>query len=235
MSRTSLPWSRKYSATAVALMALAQHGGLVACGANHHAAGLALLAQIAFQKLHHFTATFAHQGNHVHVGLHIAGQHAHQRTFAHARTGENAHALAFANGEETVDGLDAHFNGGVDAGALHGVGGFAHRRVADAMVGNGRPAIDRAAKRVDGAANQFAAHIYGKLGASVHHGCAVANALGVLVGHQQHFALFKANNLRQNTAPVGQCNAANIANIAGRAGGFHRHAHNLINLAHVGV
>ena len=55
----------------------------------------------------YFTTALADQPDDDHVGRGVAGHHADQHRFTHARAGEQAHPLAAADGEQAVDGADA--------------------------------------------------------------------------------------------------------------------------------
>ena len=96
ISSTFWPWSRKYSAMAMATKAPFEprDGGLVGGGDHHHRFAPARLVQVFLHELAHFAAPFADQRDDVDIRLRLAGDHAQQSGFAHAAAGENAQALA---------------------------------------------------------------------------------------------------------------------------------------------
>ena len=92
----------------------AEQSRLVAGGHHDHAFGQPLGPQIALDEFVDFAAAFADQGNHVDVGRRVAGHHAQRHAFADARAGEDSHPLAFAAGQQAVDGANARGHGRVD-------------------------------------------------------------------------------------------------------------------------
>ena len=61
---------------------------------HHHRAGSAVFAQDVLNKFFNLSAPLANQAHHNHIGLGVAGHHAQQHTFAHARPSKQAQTLA---------------------------------------------------------------------------------------------------------------------------------------------
>ena len=78
ISSTSLPWSRKYSAIAVAVAAAlhANHRRLVAGGHDDDALGQSFRPEVALDELVHLASALADQGDDDDVGVGVAGHHA---------------------------------------------------------------------------------------------------------------------------------------------------------------
>ena len=66
-------------------------------------------------------AAIANQTDDHHIGLGEAGEHAQQHAFAHARARHQSDALATADGEHAIDGLDTHIQHVADRATLHRV------------------------------------------------------------------------------------------------------------------
>ena len=98
-------------------------------GADDHGAFHALGAEVVLQKVPHLAAALADQRDHVDVGLGIARDHAQQRALPDARGGEQADTLAFAAGEQGVDGAHADGDRLEHALAAEGIGRVAVDRV----------------------------------------------------------------------------------------------------------
>ena len=109
ISRTFWPWSRKYSAMAVARHAPCRRisGVLSAGAATTTERPPTLLAQDALDEFLHFATALADQADDDDVGLGVAGHHAQQHALAHAGAGEQADALAATNGQQRIDGAHA--------------------------------------------------------------------------------------------------------------------------------
>ena len=120
-SSTSFPWSRKYSATAVAVKAARTRAS---AGSSLVATTTTLLArscaQVALDKLVDFAAALADQRHDVHVGRRVARHHAQRDALADARAGEDSDPLSFAAGQHAVDRPNAGRQRRVDARPLHG-------------------------------------------------------------------------------------------------------------------
>ena len=81
----------------------AQQRRLVARGHDDDAPRQALGAQLALDEFVDFAAALADQGDHGHVGLRVAGHHAHEHALADAGAGEDSQPLPAAAGEHAVD------------------------------------------------------------------------------------------------------------------------------------
>ncbi len=108
--------------------------------------------EIVLEELLDLAAAFADQPDHVDVGAGIARQHREQHRFADAGAGENAHALADAAGQEGVQRPDAEIERGANASACMGWRRVIAKCIETVALRQGRPAIDRAAERIDDAA-----------------------------------------------------------------------------------
>ena len=109
INNTFWPWSRKYSATAMATnapLSRAMAGWLDVATTTTDLLP-ARLVQVFLQKFAHFASAFADQRDDVDIGLRLAGDHAQQGGFAHAAAGENPQALPAPARDEGVDGFDA--------------------------------------------------------------------------------------------------------------------------------
>ncbi len=80
------------------------HRRSVGGGDHQHRAAQPLFAEVAFDELADFATAFADQGEYRHIHLGIAHQAGQQGALAAAGGSENAHALAFAAGQQAVDG-----------------------------------------------------------------------------------------------------------------------------------
>ena len=85
----------------------AQRRGTVGGGADDDGALAALRAKLIFEKAADLAIAFADHGDHGDVGRIVARHGAEQRALADAAAAEDADALAFAAGQQGVDGADA--------------------------------------------------------------------------------------------------------------------------------
>ncbi len=63
------------------------------------------------QEFFHLPAPLADEGDDADVGAGEPGHHAQEGAFAHAAAGKNAHPLPPPQGEQAVDGPNAHVQG----------------------------------------------------------------------------------------------------------------------------
>ena len=164
---------------------------LVGGGHHHHRARQAFLAECVFQKLAHFAAALAHQGQHGEIGGGAAGHHAHQRAFAHAAAAENAHALPAPAGEHSVDGADAAAQRLANERARQRQRGVAAQRPVFAGA-VGPLGIERLAGAVDHPPEQSRAHAQAGPRAAGDDAVAVADARGPFERHGKHLLAAKA-------------------------------------------
>ena len=139
-SSTCWPWSRKYSAMAVAIQApwSRSRGEQSAGVATTTAAGQAFRAEVVLHEFLHLAAALADQPDDDHVGLREARHHGEQAALADAAAGEQAEPLAAAGGEQRVHGPHADVERLGDGLAPQRVDGLALQR--DAGVGDHRAA-----------------------------------------------------------------------------------------------
>ena len=157
MNSTRRPWSRKYSAIAVATKAAFRRTRL----------GASLVAQTTTERARPAGPSDSSrksttsrprsptERDDVHVRLGLARDLSHQRRLADARAGEEADALALADGEQRVEHAHAQRQGPADARARQRVGGGAIDRPLARVGAVDRPgAVDRMAEPVEHAAEQ---------------------------------------------------------------------------------
>ena len=128
-------------------------GRLIGGDHDNHRPAPASLVEVFFEKLPHFAASLADQGDDVYVRLRLACNHAQQRGLADAASGKNSQALAAAARSKSVNCLDA--------GAERLRNALSFQRVRrrqtqiDGVIGLDRPAvIQRMAQTVNNAAFQ---------------------------------------------------------------------------------
>src|SRR4029079_9365461 len=142
MNRTRLPWSRKYSAIAVATNAAFSRTRLGASLVAHTTTDRARpaapsdssrkattsrprpprAAQPLLEEGAALAAALADQRDDVHVPLGLARDLAHQRRLADARAGEDADALAFADRQKRGQHRHAEQQGPADPRARQRIG-----------------------------------------------------------------------------------------------------------------
>ena len=78
-------------------------GRIVGRSRHHHCPGHAFGAKDFLNKFLHFTATFADQPDHHHIGVGEAGHHPQQYALADPGAGEQAHPLTAPDRQQGVD------------------------------------------------------------------------------------------------------------------------------------
>jgi hypothetical protein len=143
----------------------------VGCGDDDDGAGETGGAEFVFQEFAHFAAAFADKGKYRDIAVGMAGEHGQQGGFADARAGEQADVLTLAAGDEAVQRTHPEIDAGAEAGAGGGRRGCAAHR--QRMVAGAERAaiVERAAERIDHAADP-----------GIRYGEPVAGAVG-LPGH----------------------------------------------------
>ena len=131
----------------------AHQGGRIGGGNDDDGAGEAFGAEVILKELAHFAAALANEGEDDDVTVGAAGKHGQESGFAHAGAGEKAEALAGATGGEGVEGADTKVDAGAEAGAAGGLGRGGAERAGGWALGEGALAVERAAERVDDAAD----------------------------------------------------------------------------------
>lgn len=198
--------------------------------------GHALGSQVPVDELHHLTASFTHQGDHIHIGFDIPGNHTHKRTLTHAAAGEDAHSLALAHGKQAIDGPDTQLHYLSDGRALHGVGGLSVDGVPDLLLlGERVPAVNGTAQGIHRTAQHLGGDSHFQLPSGVDHHAAGTDAVQFLIGHQLNGILQDSHHLCQGVALLAQLDTADISHIAFQAGGLYHQPHDLADLALAGV
>ncbi len=131
-SRTFSPWSRKYSAIAVAVNAarIRSSGGLSDVETTTTERARPSAPEVVVEEAAHFAAALTDQAQHDHVGRGAARQHAEQRALAHAAAAEEADALPATARQQPVDGAHARTDRRLDGLAVERVQRARLQRVA---------------------------------------------------------------------------------------------------------
>ena len=219
---TLRPWSRKYSAIAVAVNAAFRRtsAGWSDVAHDHDGAREALFAEVALHELEDLSTALADQADHVDLLGGRAGDHAQQRGLADAGAGEDADALAAAAGHERVQGPHAQRHALVDARARERIGrgrlGRAPGGVRDRAL-----AVERTAEAVERAAEQRVGDVDLERLAGRDDLRARADARGLAQRHQQRAAGAEADDLGgHGGAAAAGLDRAHLTDLGLEAGGL---------------
>jgi len=117
----------------------------------------ALGTQVFLHELADLAPALADEPDDVHIGLRVAGDHAHEDALPHAGPGEDAHLLPLAAGQQSVENADAEIHGLLDPASLQGVDRLGIERVFILEI-DGSLAVDRVAEAVDDASQELFPH-----------------------------------------------------------------------------
>src|SRR5690606_4167118 len=134
-------------------------GRLVGGGDDHDRARQTLRSEVALDEFLHLAATLADEGDHAHVAVGVAADHAQQRALADAGPGEDAQALPATAGDQGIDCADAGRERVLDWHAAQRIG----RAAAEAGLVAAQEwplPVDRSPEPVDDPAEQFRSDLH---------------------------------------------------------------------------
>ena len=153
ISSTSRPWSRKYSAMAVATSAPrgAHERRLVAGRHDHHRARQSFRPEVALDEFAHLAAALADQRDHVDIGAVAWRASCPAARSCRRRSRRRCPSAARGRGEQTVDGANAGTERRLDAGTLQRVRRIGVEGIARGCVRSvrGRPSAGRGRRLPD--------------------------------------------------------------------------------------
>ena len=206
----------------------AQRRGHIRGRHDDNTAGQSFRAELLFEELAHFSVAFADHRDDADIGRVVAGHGAEQRALSNTRAAENAHTLAFADGEQAVDGADS---GDQCLGNRHpferpGRGG---EQVIAILRFDGRSSVQRPAESIQHAPQQTGPDLQERGIRPGGHRVTGLQASGFLQRHQQDAIFAKPHHLRAEVAPVLQVDLTDISEGGGRAFGGDQQAYQFPN------
>src|ERR1019366_2356424 len=189
----------------------AQRRRAFAGGADHDGAFAALGPELVFDECADFAVAFADHGDDRDVGRVVARHGAEQGALADAAAAENADALAFAAGQQGIDGADAGDQHLGNVLAVEGIGGGAVEAIGFARF-YGWTVVHRFAEAIDDTAEQSRTHVDAGILAARRQGIAQLQAVNLLQRHGQHVAVAETDDLGANRPAVRGAHFAEIAN-----------------------
>ncbi len=186
------------------------YGGLVARGNDDDTSLEPFGTQVALDELADLAAAFAQQGNHVHVGRGLPGNHAEGDAFADAATGHDADTLAASHGQESVDGAHPGGERRRDPASLQRMRRISVERVSRRQTDRAIR-IDRAAQPIEHPADQPVANLGVQRTTERDDFIAGVDPVEIAEWHQHHAAVMKADDLRQHTGVGADHDAAHFA------------------------
>lgn len=161
-------------------------------------------------KIADLPVALADQGDHADIGGTVARHAAQQRALTYAAAPEDPDPLAFAAGQQAIDGADSGCERFTNRLPVKRA-----RRGSIEIVGflgaNRSQAIQRLAESVNDAAQQFRPHLHPGVVFAAGNRIAQVQSIRFFERHRQHAALAKSNHLRANQASVPRGNLAEVA------------------------
>src|SRR5579883_186529 len=197
----------------------AQQRRLVGGGNDDDRTSEPVFANRIFEKFPDFPAAFADQGKDREIGAGTPSLHADERTFPNAAASEDTDALSAAAGQHAVDGTDAAAKGFANGLAVERRRRITVERLIFARA-VGRQIIERFARPIDHAAQNFGANAQRGMRAAGDDAVAITDATGAFQRHGKHGTPAKADNFTGKDAAVLRENGAAFADAAERTVGF---------------